>query len=37
MVPLLTDLREDIRREFHCSRFSVELGGTKMYPDLCCQ
>ena len=29
-----TDLREEIRREFHCSRFSVHPGGTKMYQDL---
>ena len=34
MVPQLTDLREEILREFHCSRFSVHLGGTKMYQDL---
>ena len=31
VVPQLTDLREEILREFHCSRFSVHLGGTKMY------
>ena len=31
VVPQLTDLREDILREFHCSRFAVHLGGTKMY------
>ena len=29
----LTDLREEILREFHCSRFDVHLGGTKMYQD----
>ena len=32
VVPQLTDLREEILREFHCSRFT--LGGTKMYQDL---
>ena len=31
VVPQLTDLREEILREFHCSRFSVHPGGTKMY------
>ena len=31
VVPLLTDLREEILREFHCSRFVVHPGGTKMY------
>ena len=34
VVPQLTDLREEILREFHCSRFSVHPGGTKMYQDL---
>ena len=34
MVPQLTDLREEILREFHCSRFSVHPGSTKMYQDL---
>ena len=34
MVPQLTDLREEILREFHCSRFAVHPGGTKMYQDL---
>ena len=34
MVPQLTDLREEILREFHCSRFAVHLSGTKMYQDL---
>ena len=34
MVPQRTDLREEILREFHCSRFAVHLGGTKMYRDL---
>ena len=31
VVPQLTDFREEILREFHCSRFAVHLGGTKMY------
>ena len=31
VVPQLTDLREEILREFHCSRFAVHLGGRKMY------
>ena len=31
VVPQSTDLREEILREFHCSRFAVHLGGTKMY------
>ena len=34
MVPQLTDLREEIFREFHCSQFVVHPGGTKMYHDL---
>ena len=34
MVPQLTDLREEILREFHCSRFVVHPSGTKMYQDL---
>ena len=34
VVPQLVDLREEILTEFHCSRFSVHLGGTKMYRDL---
>ena len=37
VVPQLTDLREEILREFHCSRFFVHPGGTKMYQDLRCQ
>ena len=37
VVPQLTDLREEILMEFHCSRFAVHLGGTKMYQDLCRQ
>ena len=31
VVPHLTYLREEILKEFHCSRFSMHLGGTKMY------
>ena len=31
VVPQLTDLREEILREFHCSRFVVHPGGMKMY------
>ena len=34
VVPQLTYLREKILREFHCSRFAVHSGGTKMYRDL---
>ena len=34
VVPHLTDLREEILREFHCSRFAVHPGGTKVYQDL---
>ena len=34
VVPQLTDFREEILREFHCSRFVVHPGGTKMYQDL---
>ena len=34
VVPQLTDLREEILKEFHCSRFVVHPGGTKMYLDL---
>ena len=37
VVPQLVDLREEILREFHCSRFAVHPGGTKMYRDLHCQ
>ena len=33
-VPQSTDLREEILREFHCSRFPMHLGGKKMYRDL---
>ena len=34
VVPQLTDLREEILKEFHYSRFTVHPGGTKMYQDL---
>ena len=34
VVPQSTDLREEILREFHCSRFSMHPGGTKMYQNL---
>ena len=34
VVPQLTDFRDEILREFHCSRFSGHPGGTKMYQDL---
>ena len=34
VVPQLADLREEILRVFHCSRFSVHQGGMKMYRDL---
>ena len=37
VVPQSTNLREEILREFHCSRFAVHQGGTKMYHDLRCQ
>ena len=34
MVSQSTDLREEILKEFHCSRFAVHPGGTKMYQDI---
>ena len=37
MVPQSMNLREEILREFHCSRFTVYQGVTKMYHDLLCQ
>ena len=37
MVPQSADLREEILREFHYSRFAVHLGGIKMYHDICRQ
>ena len=35
VVPQSVDLREEILREFYCSRFAMHLGGTKMYHDFC--
>ena len=37
VVHQLTDLREEILREFHCSRFVMHPSGLKMYRDLCRQ
>ena len=34
VVPQSMDLREEILREFHCSRFAVHPGGTKMHREL---
>ena len=34
VVPQYTDMREEILREFHYSRFAVHPSGTKMYHDL---
>ena len=34
MVPQLVDMREEILRVFHCSRFSLHSSRTKMYHDL---
>ena len=34
VVPRSMDLREEILKEFHCSRFAMHPSGTKMYPDL---
>ena len=34
VVPHSTDMREEILKEFHCSRFAVHPGGIKMYQDL---
>ena len=34
VVPQLTNLREEILREFDSSRFAVHPGSTKMYQDL---
>ena len=34
VVPQLIELRDEILREFHCSRFIVHPGGSKMYQDL---
>ena len=37
MVLQQIDLRKEITREFHCSRFFVHPIGTKMYRDFLCQ
>ena len=34
VVSQSTELREEILKEFHCSRFAVHPSGTKMYHDL---
>ena len=34
MVPQLVELRDEILREFHCSRFCNASSGMKMYNDL---
>ena len=34
VVPQLKDLKKEILKEFHCSRFTVHPGGTNMYHDL---
>ena len=34
VIPQLTDLREEVLREFHCSRFVVHPCGMKMYREL---
>ena len=34
VVPQLIDLRKEILKEFHYSRFTVQPSGTKMYRDL---
>ena len=34
MVSQLTDLIEEILREFHCSRFVVHPGSTKVFYDI---
>ena len=34
VVPQLVDLRKEILREFHCSRFVMHPGGMKIYHDL---
>ena len=35
VIPQSADIREEILGEFHCSHFTVHLGGTKIYHDLC--
>ena len=34
VVPQSKNLREEIVKEFHYSRFAIYLGGSKMYHDL---
>ena len=34
VVPQLTNLRDEILKEFHCSRFTVHQSGTKMYQQV---
>ena len=34
VVPQSINLRDEILKEFHCSRFAMHPGGTKMYRDL---
>ena len=34
VVPRLTNMREEILKEFHCSRFAMHPGGMKKYQDL---
>ena len=34
VVPQSEDLRTEILKEFHCSRFTMHLSGTKIYHDL---
>ena len=34
VVPQSMELREEILKDFHCSRFAVHSGGTKKYHDL---
>ena len=34
VVPRLADLRDEIIREFHFSRFTLHPSGTKIYHDL---
>ena len=34
VIPQLTNFREEILKDFHCSRFVVHPGGMKMYRDL---
>ena len=36
VVPQSANLREEILKEFHCSRFAMHPSGTKMYYDLRC-